>query len=376
MNIIKNTSLDSCKFLQNYSAVSKDMVTRPALSMQALQFLEKPYPLHTSYSNLFDILKFKQNFPVVSPTLLDSVFKASQLNSILQHSEFSKIFDNINKTISLQGMCLNDYLPEMSNKSFVISPELISSAMRISKIHAETYTALGKEISRIFQHDSYIKSIVPDLIENPNILDLQKLSKIFSSLDWASAYQASEDLEINDDSSVSLALENVDINEVQELVVEITNSLLLKSNQELNASLERVVSSINSLQSSVIEKAMTLVLFPILISIIMSAINPVADFYIKEFLGSVGKKTEKAIKDRLKETVDSETLKNYRIVVKKSLDIKAKPYAKSGTLATLFFGQPVILLERGKDWSLVLWRTDDDVMVQGWVFSRYLVKVK
>ena len=56
-----------------------------------------------------------------------------------------------------------------------------------------------------------------------------------------------------------------------------------------------------------------------------------------------------------------------------SLALRLGPKAKAQAIGNLRFGQTVRVLDKERDFTLVVWRSEDGkVEIQGWVFSRYL----
>ena len=80
------------------------------------------------------------------------------------------------------------------------------------------------------------------------------------------------------------------------------------------------------------------------------------------------------MKEAAREAVgDVRILSDFRFVSAQSLAMKNGPKARAPVVGQLRFGQTVRVLERERDFTLVVWRSEDGkVELQGWVFSRYL----
>lgn len=164
--------------------------------------------------------------------------------------------------------------------------------------------------------------------------------------------------------------------EIQSLVNEITNKALDTSVVRIEQALAVIVSELKALQSSPLQRAMTLLFLPILIALIMAVVNPIADYYIKESLGA--RKTEATVKKEILSAVeDRAALEPFRLIIGKSLNVRVNPSAQSPIIGKLHVGQVVRLIEKRKDWSRVVWADDElGTVIQGWVFSRYLGKFR
>jgi uncharacterized protein YgiM (DUF1202 family) len=69
------------------------------------------------------------------------------------------------------------------------------------------------------------------------------------------------------------------------------------------------------------------------------------------------------------------TLSDFRYVSADILHVRQQPNRSSQIIAKLSCGQPVMLISKGKSWSLVEW-TSEEVTIRGWVSSRYLSRFK
>lgn len=106
---------------------------------------------------------------------------------------------------------------------------------------------------------------------------------------------------------------------------------------------------------------------------------------ITEFNTSATKVVEKNIKvevnNILNVNVDSDEEKNqilnkYRYVNTNELIIRKNKSVNSKPLYTLEFGQVVKLLYKNKNWTLIEYTDDENNIIQGWVFTRYISRFK
>lgn len=73
--------------------------------------------------------------------------------------------------------------------------------------------------------------------------------------------------------------------------------------------------------------------------------------------------------------VSVEALSEFRYVAAPILIVRQNPKARSPEISRFPFGTAVKVLEKGKDFYLIEWHSQDDKSeVQGWVFARYLSK--
>ncbi|WP_144083914.1 SH3 domain-containing protein [Brevibacillus panacihumi] len=74
--------------------------------------------------------------------------------------------------------------------------------------------------------------------------------------------------------------------------------------------------------------------------------------------------------------LDRAFLENYRFVTTHSLPVFERAARQSKRANVLEFGQVVQVIRERKDWVLVEWKMNEDVMEKGWVYARYLKPFK
>ena len=164
--------------------------------------------------------------------------------------------------------------------------------------------------------------------------------------------------------------------QLQELLDTVVEKALARSDTQLETFVATLVDEIRSLRSPIHEKLLTWIVFPILVALLFAVVNPVADYYVKEALAESERKAKKEIKAQVQATVaPSPALDSFRFISRRSLLVHQNPRSKSPVIGTLTLGKAVLLVEKQKDCSLVVWTSDDGkVRIQGWVYSRYLAK--
>jgi hypothetical protein len=119
-------------------------------------------------------------------------------------------------------------------------------------------------------------------------------------------------------------------------------------------------------------------IYPVIIGLIFSCINPYSDFKVKQELESANHKTEKAVQQAARSSgAPPHVLASFRFVTAQSLTVRVNPRIKSPAIGTLRFSQPVEILKKDRDWTLVHYSdTENEIELQGWVLSRYLKRFK
>ena len=81
----------------------------------------------------------------------------------------------------------------------------------------------------------------------------------------------------------------------------------------------------------------------------------------------------KQLKKEIKVGIDHEFYRHYRFVSAPSLTVWSKNSTQSRYVGKLYFGYLVRVVQKKKHWSLIEYRgKEGDVIIQGWVFTRYI----
>lgn len=190
------------------------------------------------------------------------------------------------------------------------------------------------------------------------------------------ALDISHDLKANDDGYISVASRKIAVQELHALSQQIIGDASLGNSASLEDSINNLISEIRVQKDPLIQKILIWLLYPIIVGVILSIVNPISEHYVSSYLKYDKKLQEKKLKNMAKNVVsDVDALRSIRYVAADRLNVRAAPSQRSESMAILKFGYAVIVLERKKDWTLVEWRDiDNNTSIQGWVFSRYLKK--
>lgn len=209
-------------------------------------------------------------------------------------------------------------------------------------------------------------------------LGLEGILKTISSQEWPLAYTPLDGgIDVNSDNTVTIDSTTLSCVDIQQIANEIADKTFNRSSEQLGYAITTLVAEIRALKNPALERIISLLVYPIIVALIFSIVNPIADFYIKDSLSAEKLELKKIKKHILAATENVVTLDSYRLVSREFLDARANPSARSQAFRRLYRGQVVVLIEKRKDWSLVAWSDDEsEVAVQGWVFSRYLSKFR
>ena len=218
-----------------------------------------------------------------------------------------------------------------------------------------------------------------DSLEKVGAIRIDSILDRISKEKWPLAYNASaDDITISSDSTITVDSTTFTYEEIQDFA----NQIVDKVNAELSSNLEQgiaqIVSVIQAVRIPGLEKLLTWLVFPMIVGFLLSFVNPIADFYVKEHLAPKKKEIEKQLRNHVARSIgNTEQLNSFRFISANILNVRSRPSNKAQILGRLQFAQVVVLIKRDKDWSLVAWTDDENgLQLQGWVFSRYLQKFR
>lgn len=144
----------------------------------------------------------------------------------------------------------------------------------------------------------------------------------------------------------------------------------------LKEAIDQIISAIQTQQKPAVQLMLFLFFRKVLDWLIGGAIGAVMGYYAPQVLGESPQAVSKAVKEIAREAVGvPELLIEYRYVSVKLLIVRQNPRALSPEVGRLTFGKAVKLVQKDKDFALVLWTDKESgAEIQGWVFSRYLGK--
>lgn len=114
-----------------------------------------------------------------------------------------------------------------------------------------------------------------------------------------------------------------------------------------------------------------------IVNVTVSIIAEKYQHYVEHDEFNSVKESLKWLNNEIKEDVSKEDLKNLRIITKNNLIAREENRVASGISAKLNSGDVVQIIDKKKNWTYVLLSNyEDDEIKEGWVFTRYLKKIK
>ncbi|MCG7645068.1 SH3 domain-containing protein [Alteromonas sp. Cnat3-28] len=223
---------------------------------------------------------------------------------------------------------------------------------------------LRKSIALISDPFSEIQKTITDSASLKSIRDI--------------AFEVRPDIEIDSQGTITLATKRIAASELQELSDNIFQNSSLTETSSLEESINNLVNEIRNQKDPLIQKILMCFIYPLIIIVIASFINPVVDHHVKSYLNSDKRALTKELKATVNATVDNkDVLKSLRYVSADVLNVRASATVKSETIGYLRFSSTVLVIEKRKNWTLVEWHDPEtEAQITGWVFTRYLERFR
>ncbi len=250
-----------------------------------------------------------------------------------------------------------------------------------------TLGSLDAEISPLLKALSSIKLNVPAKID---MVALQNLSRTI-----ASSKYGPDDIEINDDGTITIIGETLSAVTVKEaLLTNLRNSGLLDVIRRVDKKVVRLEESYNKqsgmilaieeavnnmvrLVSEMKESKLKVFLQGLILALLFNFIsNNFVTPLTQPFTDIPVKAIVKLYKKDVKTTtasIDYEALKQFRFVILPGLKVRASGRMKAHIVAEAKLGQIVTIVRKERNWSLVKYiDRDTQEYVSGWVLTRYI----
>ena len=286
---------------------------------------------------------YKVNFAQINQmtkTISDVTMKISK---VLNSFEFQNMYKQLN-TIALNSNQIGNILRSF-NQSKISSLDLFNSNLQ-SKI---------QEMSLNFR----------STYNNLGNIDYKQLNNLIEKI-------SNQNIVLNQSGNVKYKNEEITRDEVQEFV---ENTISEVSEKNRNVSLEITINKL--LYNCSTQKS------PILITILVNLISSIFFMFLSPHLHNINNKyflnPKPIVKIIKKESnqfdISRNQLKGIKFVSATVLNVRLSNSIQSKIVGKLYLGQIVSVLHQKRSWTLVEFK-QENVSMKGWVFSRYLCRLK
>ncbi|WP_178090919.1 SH3 domain-containing protein [Plesiomonas shigelloides] len=298
---------------------------------------------------------------------------------------------------SMKALQMHDPMKEIreSVKALQIHDSMkeICESMKALQMH-DPMKEIRESMKALQMHDSMkeIRESMKALQMHDPMREIRESMKAFQALGtlgnlvngitderWELVLDGTSGIEVHADGQVTIDSVLVSQENIQEIAQQvISNSIEIRALQ-FEQYVDSLINEIRSLKDPTRQRLLAWLIYPLIVGLVLSVVNPVADYYIKESLNSDEKRlVVKDVSKAITNTIgNKEYLSSFRIVTTTSLNVRKLGSTKSDVVGKLYLGDVVEVIEKGRNWSFVSWQdTESDVLVRGWVFSRYLKAIK
>lgn len=208
---------------------------------------------------------------------------------------------------------------------------------------------------------------------------LSDLIKSISNDRWDLLLDDASGIEVHANGQVTIDSVLVTQEQVQEIAQQVFSHSIETGTHKVEQYINSLINEIRSLKDPVLQRVLAWLVYPLIVGLVLSAINPVTDYYIKETLkGGERRQIVKDVSKAITKKISNKTyLSSFRVVTATSLNVRKLASRKADVVGTLCLGDVVEVVEKDRNWSLVIWQdSESDALVRGWVFSRYLKTIK
>lgn len=285
-----------------------------------------------------------------------------------------------------------DYISELQKamRAFEIPNHVLEAQKALNAIHIPDYVSEAQKAIKAFQIPGHVLEAqkvmnafqMPDYFkEAREIVSSLNIGSIFDAIskeNWPLAYETDiSDFCIDNDGKLTVASEKLSYTEMHEIIEQILDKSCKKAANQFERTIAEIIFEIRNLKNPAHEKLLTWLIFPIIVGLIFSIVNPAADFYIKSHFEKDKKQSTKEIRKFAVSAVENGSeLENYRLVTRDEVNVRVRPSFKSTVRKKIYFGQVIIFIAKKKEWALVAWPDEGtELFHQGWIPSKYLSKL-
>ncbi|WP_252225483.1 SH3 domain-containing protein [Clostridium sp. ZBS2] len=350
--------LERPKYMDSISKITK-------ISSRAFNYSE-------SISSILERPKYMDSISKITKISSKAFNYSESISSIL---EKPKYMDSISKIMKISSKAF-DYNKSIS--SILEKPKCMDSISKIMNINSKAFD-YNKSISSILEKPKYMDSISKIMKISSKAFDYNVFEEI-SKIDFNSVH-------LNTNGTISYLDKTINI---EDEIIEPIDEINLDNNDILYE--QKLYSLFTKIK----------IKHPIVIFItLMFLINPFYEYYIdhaktiidnkmKEIEISYNTSTEKhKIIKEIKKEISAEVnlnycknnnfkkaLNEYRFVKVECLNVRTSNSINSRSIYDLRFGEVVKILKKNKNWSLIEYIVDENVVIKGWVYTRYIGEFK
>ena len=385
--------------MENYKKITREMNRMQELINNPLQngtnLMQEQLISNPLQEEIFRMQKISRYDEIATNSLLremnlirEQFFyeKMARMEEINQRHEFINypLKEKIQFTGSLQEEAnwMERIRHEIMNNSLYEANRIIENSLHteVARMREFMRNPLQDEINRI---QEIVKSPLWDEINK--IRDTE--NNIFSDISSFVQDVKNIDITLNENLTVSCAGQVFEISRVQDLVEQTLYQIgfdekIYEQNELLITEIRTLITEVRNIKDSRLRTFVKVFLMPLLSAFILIFFTPqfhnISSIYFPINKKEVVKRVETRVLQLTDDDgLDKNILNDYRIITARALNVRAKNKRNSRIIGKFYIGNVVKVIKKKKNWTLIEWKNnDDEILIQGWVFSRYLKRIK
>lgn len=230
--------------------------------------------------------------------------------------------------------------------------------------------------------DAFNTNPLDDIIENINktySVNLKDALKISSILEDFYTDIPETEMFVSTEETIRLNGNSYEISNIKEIINDgLESAGFFNKNAISHNDIKNLKDEIKKIKETPLQKIVWIFISYILLSIFGQPIET-SLINLKNKINTKDKvAATKFIEKEIPKKIDDKFIfQNLRFVTADVLRVRSRDYQKSDLIGKLYLGDVVTIIRKKKHWTLMKWEDkENDLEIQGWVFSRYLRKFR
>jgi len=370
-----------------------DLVKNDKETLRTLQRLDKTSTRYIETLKQFERLSspLRERGKIISSLGLNNRFRNDYQNALKSIQQINKPISEFNKAFS-SIYRINSAQQELTRSIGSLKPfnELQGTLTTIKKL-AKPLRHFGRTTSSIqllseplrdFQksYDRLLKGSAAWKHLRSSVVAIKELNEFEKQLQHVKVNFPDPEVSIEVDQSgdVKLSDTKIGLEELQNIVDEIVSEITDNQKPTFDELVDKVSAEIQKQDDPNLRIILRVYIYPLILNLIFFFAIPFFSDISNSDTKTDQKKFAKELKDRVRGISSNvEQLKSIRYVSATNLNVRYSNSRKSKIVGTLHFGNLVIIVNKRRNWTLVEWSDpNSEILIRGWVFTRYLKTFK
>ena len=291
-----------------------------------------------------------------------AITSINRLSNVI-HSSYLKEFAELKSTLNQIHLNLDlSGLKQTIESINSITLPVVDLSKQIQSMNLSKYN-----LDKLIPDTRYVFGTIIASIDNMSSFDISILTEKLNEMKF-------EEIDVDNDGTVNFRNELYSREEVQEIVNKAINDSGLLFQQE-SENIDTLISEIQRNRQPLYQQ----ILINLLCGVILFLATPILQS-VQESVSSIMIENKTKIVKLIKSEYQSLKLQvseknRYRLVKTESMVVRITNKKNSQSVGEVYFGTVVKVLYKNKNWSLIEYENENEQIVTGWVYTRYLEKL-